>query len=421
MKNTTNFYDHLIELYRKSRKETLALCELLEIEDYGLQAMPEVSPPKWHLAHTSWFFETFILKKFAINYLPFHPQYEYLFNSYYHGVGEQYPRSQRGLLSRPGVKEILDYREHVDEAMVDLLLQVEHPQRDIILQRCELGVHHEQQHQELLCTDIKYCFSFNPLYPALVKEPKTAKTNRYCKPLSFIKFDAADTRIGFIGEGFHFDNEGPSHIFHQPAFSFANRLVNNAEYLEFICDGGYMRPEIWLADGWVWKQTNQAEKPRYWSQQGDDWCEYTLYGLLPIDLDLPVSHVNYYEADAYARWSGKRLPSELEWETVCIQHKHILDKLSVTFHPQAADCSTDIAQLFGSLWQWTHSSYAPYPGYRAASDTIGEYNGKFMCNQQVLRGSSCITPSGHARTSYRNFFYPKDQWQFTGIRLADDL
>jgi ergothioneine biosynthesis protein EgtB len=405
--------------YRNIRLASVALCEPLENEDYGLQAMPEVSPPKWHLAHTSWFFETFILKPFASGYQAFHPRFEYLFNSYYNGVGAQYPRPQRALLSRPTVGEVLDYRDCIDAAMVHLLERLDHADRETILQRCVLGLHHEQQHQELLCTDIKYSFSFNPLYPALGKAP-VAKSAPLRQSADFTAFAPADVRIGHTGNGFHFDNEVPEHSYHLPGFRFANRLVTNAEYLEFIEDSGYRNPDLWLADGWLWRQAAAAEHPRYWMQENDGWFEYTLYGLLPLDPDLPVCHVNYYEADAYARWCGRRLPTEQEWEAVC----HVLELAPahkpVVLHPRAAGGNGGIVQLFGGLWQWTRSSYSPYPGYRPAPGAIGEYNGKFMCNQMVLRGSSCLTPPGHARPSYRNFFYPKDQWQFSGIRLADD-
>ena len=405
--------------YRQIREATLALCEPLEIEDYGLQAMPAVSPPKWHLAHTSWFFETFILLPFADGYRPFHPACEYLFNSYYHGVGAQYPRAQRGLLSRPTVREIREYRAWVDAAMADLLAHPDHPQRDIILARCELGLQHEQQHQELLCTDIKYSFSFNPLYPALGRAPPAAQPAG-SRPLDFTDFATMDAVIGTGGSRFHFDNEAPAHRYHLPAFRLANRLVTNAEYLAFMEDGGYTSPGLWLADGWLWKEAGDAAHPRYWVQRDGDWFEYTLYGLCPLDPGLPVSHVNYYEADACARWFGKRLPTEQEWETACGQLKLVPEHADIALHPHAAgDCDGPV-QMFGSLWQWTRSGYAPYPGYRPAAGAIGEYNGKFMCNQYVLRGSSCVTPPGHARTTYRNFFYPGDQWQFTGIRLADD-
>lgn len=406
--------------YRKIHEATLALCESLEIEDYGLQAMPEVSPPKWHLAHTGWFFETFILKPFAPCYRPFHPAYGYLFNSYYHGVGEQYPRARRGLLSRPTVREVRDYRAHVDAAMIGLLGQPDHAQRETILARCELGLHHEQQHQELLCTDIKFSFSFNPLYPALGQAPP-AVSSAGPRAMVFTDFAAMDATIGHDGDGFHFDNEAPVHRFHVPAFRLANRLVTNAEYLAFMADGGYTSPELWLADGWLWKEAGAAAHPRYWVQQDGDWFEYTLYGLCPLDPDLPVSHVNYYEADACARWFGRRLPAEQEWEAACRQRQLAPEHADIALHPRAAGDGDGPVQMFGSLWQWTRSSYAPYPGYRSAAGAIGEYNGKFMCNQYVLRGSSCVTPPGHARATYRNFFYPGDQWQFTGIRLADDL
>lgn len=420
IKNSENAEDHLLVSYRNTRQATLALCEKLDVEDYGLQAMPEVSPPKWHLAHTSWFFETFILKPFVAGYRVFHPDYEYLFNSYYHGIGKQYPRAQRGLLSRPTISEVLVYREYIDEAMSVLLTQIDHVEREAILQRCELGLHHEQQHQELLCTDIKYSFSFNPLYPSLGKVPLAVQQST-CLPLVFKDFDARDANIGYEGEEFHFDNEVPTHRFYIQEFSLANRLVTNAEYLEFMQDGGYTTPALWLADGWVWKETHAATQPCYWVQQGGSYYEYTLYGLQPLDPQLPVSHVNYYEADACARWLGKRLPSEQEWEVACQQLKVAPDHLPVSLHPEEAVGEDEILQLFGGLWQWTRSSYDPYPGYRPAKGTIGEYNGKFMCNQRILRGSSCVTPPGHSRISYRNFFYPKDQWQFTGIRLADDL
>ncbi len=419
MNDTAKFSETLIALYGKSRKDSLLLCTALENEDYGLQAMPEVSPPKWHLAHTSWFYETFVLKPFVVDYRPFNAHYEYLFNSYYHGVGMQYPRAQRGLLSRPTVKEVYDYREYVDRAMSDLLAQTKHAERDTIVQRCELGINHEQQHQELLCTDIKYSFSFNPLFPALGKNQQVVTSKQ--QAMNFVSFDAEEAVIGYRGEGFHFDNEEVAHRIHLPAFRLANRLVTNAEYLAFIDDGGYEKPALWLADGWDWKQKNNAAHPRYWLQKDEQWYEYTLYGLQPVNPDQPVSHVNYYEADACARWFDKRLPREQEWEAACLRQKCEPAHFPVSLHPAAAEGNNEILQMFGCLWQWTQSSYTPYPGYQPAKGAIGEYNGKFMCNQIVLRGSSCVTPPGHARPSYRNFFYPKDQWQFSGIRLADDL
>jgi ergothioneine biosynthesis protein EgtB len=420
MQNPDSGEDHALVAYAHTRRATLALCETLENEDFGLQAMAEVSPPKWHLAHTSWFFETFILKPFASSYHPFHPQYEYLFNSYYHGVGAQYPRAQRGLLSRPTVREVYEYRAYVDAHMARLLAQSDHADRETILQRCELGLHHEQQHQELLCTDIKYSFSKNPLYPALHKAPLSVPVTAY-RPLRFMDFEAADISMGYAGNGFHFDNEVPVHDFRLAGFRLADRLVSNAEYLEFMRDGGYSEPAFWLSDGWAWRQEADATQPLYWLQRDGGWFEYTLYGLQALDPRLPVCHVNYYEADAYARWCGKRLPAEQEWESVCRQLNIAPVHAPTNLHPCAIDDSDGMLEMFGSLWQWTRSSYSPYPGYRPAAGAIGEYNGKFMCNQMVLRGSSCVTPPGHGRASYRNFFYPGDQWQFSGIRLADDL
>lgn len=418
--NSTLMDDATVQLaYRDIRQASLALCALMEVEDYGLQAMPEVSPPKWHLAHTSWFFEVFILKPFVDGYQPFHPDYEYLFNSYYHGVGAQYPRAQRGLLSRPTVQDVLEYRSYIDAAMADLLGQPDPEHRETLLQRCELGLHHEQQHQELLCTDIKYSFSFNPLYPSL-GGTRLATPAAGHRALDFTAFESMDAVIGCDGGQFHFDIEAPAHRFHLPAFQLANRLITNAEYLAFMRDGGYTRPELWLADGWLWKESTAAAHPLYWVQQDGDWFEYTLNGLCRLDPELPVSHVNYYEADACASWFGKRLPAEEEWEAACRQLQLVPGYTDISLHPYAAGRDDGPVQMFGSLWQWTRSSFSPYPGFRPAAGAIGEYNGKFMCNQLVLRGSSCVTPPGHARITYRNFFYPKDQWQFTGIRLADD-
>lgn len=406
-------------LYRQTRQSTLALCEPLGIEDYGLQAMPEVSPPKWHLAHTSWFFETFILKQFDKSYRPLFAVYEYLFNSYYNGVGQQFPRAQRGLLSRPTVDDVLAYRVHVDEAMMKLLDNDHHPDKETIHQRCLLGIHHEQQHQELFCTDIKYSFSFNPLYPSLGKTSGDLLTTQ--KPLVFHSIEPQSITIGFNGEGYHFDNEIPAHQYQLSGFKFASRLVTNREYQEFIDDKGYQSPELWLADGWSWLQESKIRHPCYWRKRDNAWFEYSLYGLRELHADQPVCHISYYEADAYARWVGKRLPFEQEWEAVSRIKQLKSTQKVISLHPQAADPDQQITQMYDDLWQWTASSYSPYPGYRAAEGAIGEYNGKFMCNQMVLRGSSCVTPPGHSRSSYRNFFYPKDQWQFSGIRLADNL
>lgn len=409
--------DSLYDRYMKTRQASVDLCQHLVNEDYGLQGMPDASPPKWHLAHTTWFFETFILKPYLGDYRPYNPQFEYLFNSYYNGVGAQYPRAQRGLLSRPTVKEVYEYRDHVDSAMQQLLHD-EHAQRAVIQDRCELGVNHEQQHQELFCTDIKYSFFLNPQYPALgTTSPEQTRTE--AQALHFHAFEESELSIGFQGEGFSFDNEGPAYRHHQPAFRFANRLISNEEFLAFVEAGGYHQAMLWLADGWIWRNQQNIEHPLYWVKQDDAWYEYTLYGLQPLNPHLPVSHVSYYEADAFAHWYDARLATEQEWESVCSALPDSLPTSeAIKLHPQPTMDSNSVDQMFGDLWQWTQSAYMPYPGFQAQNGAIGEYNGKFMCNQMVLRGSSCVTPPGHARPSYRNFFYPKDRWQFSGIRLA---
>jgi ergothioneine biosynthesis protein EgtB len=440
------------ERYVTVRRASVELCKPLAIEDYGLQAMAEVSPPKWHLAHTSWFFETFILKPFASTagetYTPFHPRFEYLFNSYYNGIGEQYLRSRRGLLSRPTVSEVLDYRHHVDAAMLRLLGDTDHASYPEILQRCELGLNHEQQHQELICTDIKYSFSFNPLYPAMnpSMNPSMQPAAGPSMPESgvkatdddraggdepgYIHFDATETDVGFQGDGFHFDNEGPRHRYILQAYRLADRVISNAEFLAFVEHGGYRQPGLWLADGWAWLKQNDIGRPLYWQADDDGWHEYTLHGRLPLNLQRPLCHINYYEADAFARWMGKRLPTEYEWEHACAVKGVTPEAKPVSLHPDATapdtvavdtvDPGARLHDMFGSVWQWTSSGYSSYPGYRPAEGAIGEYNGKFMSSQMVLRGSSCVTPPGHARRTYRNFFYPVDRWQFSGIRLADD-
>jgi len=438
----------MAERFVAVRQASVELCKPLEIEDYGLQAMAEVSPPKWHLAHTSWFFETFILKPFASTagetYTPFHARFEYLFNSYYNGIGEQYLRSRRGLLSRPTVREVLDYRDHVDAAMSRLLADTQHASYPDILQRCELGLNHEQQHQELICTDIKYSFSFNPLYPSMhpsmqpsaapaMQESAVKATNDDAaggNEPGYIHFDATETEVGFSGDGFHFDNEAPRHRYILQAYTLADRVISNAEYLAFVEDGGYRQPGLWLSDGWAWVKQNGIERPLYWQADDEGWHEYTLYGRVPLNLQLPLCHINYYEADAFARWMGKRLPTEYEWEHACATSHVNAEAKPISLHPHAtapdtgaantAAVNTVLRDMFGSVWQWTSSGYSSYPGYRPAEGAIGEYNGKFMSSQMVLRGSSCVTPPGHARRTYRNFFYPVDRWQFSGIRLADD-
>ena len=398
------------QLLLQVRQLSEALCAPLALEDYGLQAMAQSSPAKWHLAHTTWFFETFILKRFDRNYQPYHPQFEVLFNSYYNGIGEQYPRAQRGLLSRPAVAEVMNWRQAVTESVLNLL---DTPPAGIEA-LVDLGIHHEQQHQELFFTDLKYNFSHNPLYPAYVNGPEVL-AKAAAQPCSWQTHRGGEVEIGHRGAGFCFDNETPAHPALLQDFVLADSLVSNADYLEFIADGGYQRPELWLADGWATVMEQKWQTPLYWVQSGRQWFEFTLHGLLLLDPQRPVSHVSAYEADAYCRWAGARLPSEYEWEYAARQAPLTGQFLeSGLYHPR----STASGELHGTLWQWTSSAYAPYPGYKAPEGAVGEYNGKFMVNQLVLRGGSCVSSANHIRSTYRNFFYPADRWQFTGIRMA---
>lgn len=408
--------------FNKVRQQTLNFCQPLTVEDHGLQAIAETSPPKWHLAHTTWFFETFILKAFVKNFQCVDSQYEVLFNSYYNGIGAQHPRHQRGLLSRPSVQAIHHYRRIVDEQITDLLQQEDHPHYDEIITRVELGLHHEQQHQELLFTDLKYSWFQNPLYPVYCDAP-TLEESGSSFPLKWMDYEGGLVTAGHQGENFCFDNELPRHDTVLTPFSLSNRLINNGEYLAFIEDGAYQEPQWWLADGWAEASREQWQSPLYWLQQDGQWFEYTLHGLLPLNLQSPVVHVSAYEADAFARWYGARLVTEYELETalnrLCTKDSKTVSGQFVDngeFHP-AAPINGD-PQLFGTAWEWTSSAYGPYPGFKTAAGAIGEYNGKFMCNQLVLRGGSCVTRRDHIRPSYRNFFYPPDRWQFSGIRLG---
>lgn len=408
--------------FLKVRQQFEDLCSNLEIDDYGLQSMTEASPPKWHLAHVTWFFETFILKPFDRSYRTPNSKYEMLFNSYYNGVGTQYPRNKRHLLSRPTVAEVYDYRKQVDEHIIGLLENPSHPDFHHIVQLVTLGIHHEQQHQELFLTDLKHHFFQNPLYPEY--NDSLHSSRQTVKPLDFFEFDGGLVEQGFKGEGFHFDNERPHHQCFLYPFAIANRLITNSEYLEFIEDGGYNQSALWLSDGWSTIRQQHWQHPLYWTQIEGDWFEFTLNGLQPLELNDPVCHVSFYEADAFARWSNKRLPTESEWERVAREvplEGHFMEEKH--FHPRQDQHPTADypSQMFGDTWEWTQSSYASYPGYHPTSGAIGEYNGKFMCNQMVLRGGSCATPSDHIRTTYRNFFYPDQRWQFMGIRLAQDL
>lgn len=412
----------LQETYRQVRRQSESLCAPLMVEDYVVQTMPDVSPPKWHLAHVSWFFETFILTPYVPRYRPFNAQFHQLFNSYYQGVGTPFPRPQRGLLSRPSVAEVYRYRNYVDECMSELMSQRGNPEENPdICALIVLGLQHEQQHQELLLTDIKHILGNNPLFPAYM-EGRILKAPTATVPLQWIKVRGGEAVVGHDGNGFCFDNELPSHNVLLNEFLLANRLVTNTEYLQFIADGGYDNPLLWLADGWAAVQQHGWKAPLYWEKAGDAWQIFTLEGQIPLAPDEPVCHVSYFEADAYATWAGKRLPTEGEWE-------HAAEAVELTpgnylesgrFHPQAAPAGDDLLQLGGDVWEWTQSPYRPYPGYRPLAGAIGEYNGKFMCNQMVLRGGSCATPEKHIRKSYRNFFYPHNRWQFMGIRLAQD-
>lgn len=400
-------------------------------EDFGLQAEAFTSPPKWHLAHTSWFFETFLLKPFLENYQPLNEQYQMLFNSYYNGVGEQFSRAQRGLISRPTVDDVHAYRTHVDSAMAQLLNISDHPQQDAIASRCRLGIEHEQQHQELFYTDLKFSLHINPLFPSYCGEsnqttatenmnhaPVALKWREYPGGLVTVGTDTADASA----QTFAFDNESPGHSVYLPAYALANRLVTNTELQEFIDDGGYRRPELWLADGWAVVQEQHWQQPLYWHERDGEQLHFTLQGLQARQPEQPACHLSGYEADAFANWAGARLPTEFEWESAARSQPyapHTFDPQ--TLHPTPAGGDEPLSQLYSDCWQWTGSAYRPYPGFKASEGAIGEYNGKFMANQWVLRGGSCVSSTHHARPTYRNFFYPQDRWQFTGLRLAKDL
>lgn len=406
------------EAFRAVRRATEELCSPLETEDYVVQSMPDASPVKWHLAHTSWFFETFVLKPYLAGYRKFHPQYAYFFNSYYVAAGPRWPRPERGLLSRPTVADVLRYRQHTDEHMEQMLPRLTPEAADTVL----LGIHHEQQHQELILTDLKCHWSLNPLRP--VYRQQNAPVLDSPPPLDWLAFPEMLAWIGHDGRGFAFDNESPRHRVFLGGFRIARRLVTNEEYLRFMADGGYERPELWLSDGWMVRQARGWTAPLYWRQRGN-WSAFTLAGQQPLNAAEPVCHVSYYEADAYARWAGARLPTEAEWESAAADAPlagHFVE--SRRLHPSAGPAPDDtgpIQQLYGDVWQWTASPYVGYPGYRASAGALGEYNGKFMCNQLVLRGASCATPRSHARSTYRNFFPAEARWQFSGIRLAEDL
>ncbi|MFZ9736939.1 MAG: ergothioneine biosynthesis protein EgtB [Prochlorotrichaceae cyanobacterium] len=417
--------------YRAVRQWSEQICKPLETEDYVIQTMPDVSPPKWHLAHTTWFFETFILQPFLADYRLFHDRYNYLFNSYYEAVGDRHPRPQRGLLARPTVADIYAYRAYVDQAMEKLLDQAPDPTIDDLV---TLGLHHEQQHQELLLTDIKHIFATNPLYPVYQqpdsKPDQPAKNRTIAAETEALHWQTYPGGLYEVGhdpnQGFAFDNESPQHRVYLHPFALADRLVTCGEYLAFIEAGGYQTASYWLSEGWHRIQTEGWQAPLYWHKREGEWWIMTLQGLKPLCLAEPVSHVSYFEADAYATWAGYRLPSEAEWEAAALTASPSSlpfpepnDPLPL-IHPQplGAAPSPGLQQLQQTLWQWTQSAYLPYPGFRTLPGAIGEYNGKFMCNQMVLRGGSCATPPVHLRLTYRNFFPPESRWQFSGIRLA---
>ena len=421
--------------YQRVRRRSEAICAPLELEDYGVQPMTDASPPKWHLAHTTWFFETFLVKPNRPSSKSFHPAFEHLFNSYYNGVGQPFPRAKRGNLSRPTVAEIMAYRAYVDE-MVSELMAADKPTelQQSLLDTLVLGLHHEQQHQELLLTDIKFNFGHNPLYPALIESSAVdSALDRVASPLretiqspgavleqGFTVFEPGLVDIG-AQQGFCFDNELPCHSVYLTPFALAKRLVTNEEYQAFIHDHGYSRPELWLSEAWAELQQHARRHPLYWRWQDGQWFEYRLDGYHPLVASAPVVHVSGYEAAAFAAWSGARLPTEFEWEYAASEEPNTSGNFADSghLHPQAQH--QDHSQMFGDVWEWTSSSYGPYPGYEPLPGVLGEYNGKFMSSQWVLRGGSCATPESHIRPSYRNFFYPKDVWQFSGIRLARNL
>jgi ergothioneine biosynthesis protein EgtB len=415
--------ERLLARFHQIRNFTNALCANLEPEDFVVQSMPDVSPTKWHLAHTTWFFETFILKKFVSGYHADVPEYAYLFNSYYNAAGDMHRRDLRGLISRPTVREAQRYRFSIDAHMDNLLSDADENLIDEIEPLLVLGIHHEQQHQELLITDIKHLFAQNPLYPVF-REHKIGTAASKPALMRFVDFEETIVEIGCDGSGFSYDNEGPRHRALVSAFSLASRPVTNGEYLQFIEDHGYARAEFWLSLGWMTVNEQRWQAPLYWVKRDGAWWNFTLSGFRPVDESEPVTHVSYFEADAYAKWAGARLPTEFEWERAAsdcpVEGNFVENEM---FHPRPAPASgqaRDLHQMFGDVWEWTRSAYSPYPGYRSAPGALGEYNGKFMCNHYVLRGGSCATSRTHIRRTYRNFFQPEKRWQFTGIRLARD-
>jgi ergothioneine biosynthesis protein EgtB len=404
--------------YAAVRAVTERLAAPLSAEDQTVQSMPDVSPTKWHRAHVSWFFETFILGPFQPDYRPFHDDFAYIFNSYYEALGERHPRSERGLISRPGIDEISRYRHAVDQAMDALLhSEMETPVPDLVT----LGLHHEQQHQELLLMDIKHVLSRNPLKPVYLPQVRTEASKESAPKAGWYDHEGGVTEIGHNGRGFGFDNEFPRHRVHLSPFALADRPVTCGEWMSFMEDDGYARPEFWLSDGWAVVRAQDWQAPLYWFPDPEvpgRWRQFTLSGSQPVDPEEPVSHISYYEADAFAHWTGMRLPTEAEWESVATDRAEGTNFLGDgPPHPRPALATN---AMLGDVWEWTSSAYTPYPGFRAAPGAVGEYNGKFMVSQYVLRGGCCATPPGHTRATYRNFFPPGARWAFSGLRLAQD-
>ena len=411
--------DDLPEHYRRVRGLSEALAAPLSDADASVQSMPDASPAKWHLAHATWFFEAFVLRDHLPGYRPFDERFAYLFNSYYEAEGDRHPRDRRGMLTRPSLEEVLRWRAHVDAALLDALPRLSMEARQLVL----IGTHHEQQHQELLLTDMLNLFAENPLAPALWPNPPEP-VSAPAAPLRWIEGRESIVEIGHEGNGFGFDCERPRHRTLLRPHALADRPVTNGEWHEFIADGGYGRAALWLSDGWAWVRENRIAGPLYWRPDGDQWLGFGLDGLRPLDPAAPVAHISYYEADAYAGWAGARLPTEAEWEAAAAgvdpASGNQLDGAGPV-RPRAAPDGSGLRQMFGDVWQWTASGYLPYPGFQPAEGAVGEYNGKFMCGQFVLRGASCATPRGNSRASYRNFFYPHQRWQFTGVRLARNI
>ncbi|MFW5816582.1 MAG: ergothioneine biosynthesis protein EgtB [Wenzhouxiangella sp.] len=410
--------EHLARQFYQVRQTSDRMVAGLSPEDQNLQSMPDTSPLKWHRAHTTWFFETFLLKPHDPGYKPVNEHYAYLFNSYYNGIGRQFPRPQRGLMSRPDSDEVSSYRQQVDDAVIRLLESAPSSKLPELAATVVLGLNHEQQHQELMVTDFKHALSYNPLAPAWTRRPDPQGP---AAEQGWADFSGGVVTVGHEGKSFAFDNETPRHEVMLRDFQLARRPVTCGEFAEFMADGGYKRPDLWLADGWAWVQNNGIEAPLYWQQNDDQWMLHTLGCWREMDPEEPICHISFYEAFAYAQWAGARLPTEFEWEIAARDEPvkgHFAD--SERYHPASSADSGRLVQLFGDVWEWTASSYASYPGFRPAAGAVGEYNGKFMANQMVLRGGSCATAPGHVRATYRNFFYPADRWQFSGLRLARD-